>query len=506
MAILFSKYIPINSVVGGSSIIQNRELIGRIITTNPLLPTSTVGEFTSAYDTGVYFGTTSEEYLRVSNAYFNYINSKNLSNPEKISFARWADVDTAPLIFGSKISTTLAQFQAITDGAFILTISGTSNLINGLDFSAAVSLAGVASIIQTEIRTNTGAEWTSAVVAYDNTRGGFNFTGGLTGAATISASLAGSGTEILNLIGWNTLAIFSNGADAQSITDMLTGSTNVSSNFGSFIFEPVLTLDQIIEATTWNNIVPDQNVTYQYYVPVSIANAASYSAALIDFSGTGLVVSEIPGEYPEQGPMCTLATTNYASENAVQNYMYQIYNFLTPSVTDTTTSNTLDSLRVNYYGQTQTNGQQINFFQRGVLTGTSEDPVDMNVYANEQWLRAAFGTALINLLLAVGRIPANLDGENQINATLVEGPISAALINGTISVGKPLTLEKKNFIINITGDSNSWYQVQAIGYWLNTTITTSLTSDNRTEQNAKYTFIYSDDEAVRKIEGTHVLI
>jgi len=42
-------------------------------------------------------------------------------------------------------------------------------------FSAAVSLAGVASILQTAIQAAVGAQFTSATVAYDATSGSFNF-------------------------------------------------------------------------------------------------------------------------------------------------------------------------------------------------------------------------------------------------------------------------------------------------------------------------------------------
>ncbi len=496
MAIAFSKYVDINSVVGATSAIQNRELIGRLISTNPLIPTGTVLEFTTASAVGVYFGTTSDEYLRASTAYFNYISPKNTRTPIKLSFARWADVDTAPQIFGAKLTTTLAQFQAINNGAFTLELAGVSHVISGLDFTATVSLAGVAAVIQTGIHAQSGTMWTAATVAYDNVRASFNFTGGAVGAASISATTAGTGTEILNLIGWGSTATFSYGADAQTVTDVLTESTDVSNNFGSFAFVDTLTLDQITEAAQWNNL-PDNNVLFQYYVPVASADAATYSAALIDYAGVGLEISDTAGEYPEQAPMCVLATTNYAAINSVQNYMYQVFDFLTPSVTSTTVSDTLDSQRVNYYGQTQNAGQKINFFQRGVLMGTASDPTDMGVYANEQWLKDAAGVAIMSLFLGETRIPANPQGIGQIQAVL-QTVIQQALDNGTISVGKPLTLAQKSYITTITGDNTAWQLVQNSGYWLKVSITVDL--------EAEYTLVYSKDDDIRKVTGTHVLI
>src|ERR1700755_394588 len=127
MSISIKKYVDISSSVGGTPVIQNRELIGRLNTTNPLLPTGSVMEFTSATAVGNYFGTSSEEYKRAnSSTYFNYI-SKTYTKPLKISFARWADADTAPLIYGARFTTTLAEFQAISDGNFTLVLGGVSH-------------------------------------------------------------------------------------------------------------------------------------------------------------------------------------------------------------------------------------------------------------------------------------------------------------------------------------------------------------------------------------------
>lgn len=495
--------MDISSSVGGTPVIQNRELIGRLNTTNPLLPTGTIIEFTSATAVGTYFGTSSEEYKRAnSTTYFEYV-SKTYTKPLKISFARWADADTEPLIFGARFTTTLTQFQAISDGNFTLIIGGVSHDISGLDFTAAVSLAGVAAVIQAEIRTNTGTQWTAADVVYDSTRGAFNFTGGDAGAATISATTAGTGTNILNLIGWGSTAIFSNGADEQTVTEFLNESTNVSNNFGSFVFLPTLTLDGVTEATVWNNAA-EQNVAYQYYVPITIANAATYSAALLQYAGTGLVISETVGEYPEQLPMAALAATNYDVANSTINYMY-LQTTLTPSVTDTVTSDTLDNLRVNYYGQTQQAGQPLSFFQRGTLTGEVSDPTDMNVYSNEQWFKDAAGVAMMRMLLSANSVAPNAQGRALV-LTSLQAPINQALLNGTITIEKQLTVDQKAFITAVTGDSDAWYQVQATGDWVDVNFVQYTTSDNRIEFKAVYTLIYSKGDLIRKVEGSQILI
>lgn len=122
----------------------------------------------------------------------------------------------------------------------------------------------------------------------------------------------------------------------------------------------------------------------------------------------------------------------------------------------------------------------------------------MGVYANEQWLKDQAGVAIMSLFLQETRIPANPQGITQITAVLQDQVIKTALSNGTISIGKPLTLQQQGFITTVTGDNTAWQVVQNSGYWLKVQITPDL--------QASYTLIYSKDDDIRKVEGLHVLI
>lgn len=500
MTLSFNRYININSGVGGATQVANRNLCLRGFTDNPLLPPDTFLEFTSSTPVGAYFGTNSVEFLR-ANFYFNWI-SKNITTPQLISFARWVDADVAPLIYGAVLTQNIGTYTSITNGSFEMTIGSTANTFTGLDFSAALSLADVAAVIQTAINAKTGVMWTAATVVFESIRGSFNFTGGDAVAATISVANLGTGTSIAPLIGWLTGAIFSSGALTETITEVLTDSLAASNNFGSFIFLPVLTLDQHTDASVWTD---EQNVVVEYYPRfTNPADANNYFIALSQYGGVGLVYSPLSGEYPEQAPAMILAATNYTAINSVQNYMFQQFN-LTPSVTDNTTADTFDSRNINYYGVTQESGQQIAFFQRGKLFGTATDPTDMNTFSNEVWLKDAAGVALMNLFLAMPKISANNQGRTQIVAIL-QSIINQALGNGTISVGKTLSTIQKLYITEITGDPNAWQQVQNTGYWLNCEMVPFVDTNSNTEYKAVYTLVYSKDDVIRMVDGTHVLI
>ncbi len=498
MAIKITKYVEITSGVGGVAQVSLRELIGRLFTINPLAPTKSFIEFGDADSVGVYFGTDSEEYKR-SVFYFVFV-SKQITIPQKISFARWAEVDTAPQIFGTAANHIVGDFTGISDGAFALTLGPDTEIITGIDFTLDVSLADVATTIEDAMQAaNVAALWTGATVTYNITDKRFEMTGGAIGANVVVVADAGSGTEIAGLIGWLNLGtILSDGVVAESITDVLTESAGASNNFGSFAFMPALTEADIVEAATWNKA---QNVMFQFYAAVLETDAQSTFDAVKDLGGTGVMIKSPTAvdEYPEMMPMMILASTDYSKRNANQNYMF--YQFaISATVSDTTISNALDLIRMNYYGETQQAGASLRFFQRGLLMGLAADPLDMNIYANEQWLKDAAAVAIMNLLLALSAVPANDTGRTQVLG-VVQDIIEQALFNATISVGKTLNATQQAFIAQVTGDDQAWRQIETIGYWIDAEVV-----EDGGEFKIVYTLLYAKADAVRKVEGTHTLI
>jgi len=110
----------------------------------------------------------------------------------------------------------------------------------------------------------------------------------------------------------------------------------------------------------------------------------------------------------------------------------------------------------------------------------------------------------MNLLLAI-KVSANKTGRAQLT-TALQDPVDRGLNNGVISVGKPLTTVQKLFIDNITGIAGSWYQVQNVGYWFEVLFEQFVNESGETEFKAVYTLIYSKDDTIRSVDGTHILI
>ena len=309
MAIAFSKYINITSGVGAGVTVAQRELIGRLFTTNALVPTGSYVEFDSAAEVGAYFGTTTEEYKRAL-YYFSFI-SKNITTPQKISFASYQPASTAPKIFGAPITSSLSSFTSIANGSLHIQMGSFSTTFSSIDFTGLTSFAQVAAKLTTYIinYTTGGTLWTSAAVTYNSTTASFNLVGGAVGNAVISIT-PGISADISPLIGWNSpQTIFSNGISAQQPSDALVASTQASTNFGSFLFIPALTLEEITAAAIWND---SQNILYQYMIPIlTITDAPTYSTALLPYGGSAMTLSFTSGEYPEMLPMMILAATNY---------------------------------------------------------------------------------------------------------------------------------------------------------------------------------------------------
>ena len=532
MTIPMKKYVDIVSGVGGVAQVATRELIGRFFTNNPLLPVDTQVEFTSADEVCKYFNNTNGEECNIATWYFSFI-SKQITRPRKISFARWPDVDVAPYLIGVKSSKTLAQWVAVTDGSFNLDIGGVAHFISGIDFTAATSLTDVASIIQAAINAQVGAQFTGATVTWGAAGDGlFQITGGATGInnARINIDIYGSniGTDI-SQIGWlsmwnqgnnsdtNNLGRVSAGIGAQTPAQTFEHSALDNNNFGSFAFlDQSLTAEQIVDVATINY---SYNNMFLYSVGVDVSQLSALSPLLYDLIGGIALSLNSPiqysyndfvvyhggyGSWPQYLPMAILASTAWNRQDASQNYMFQQAT-LPATVSDEAESNALDGGGINYYGSTQQAGRKISFYQRGKLQGQfAKDPIDMNVYVNEIWLKDVVAVQLMNLLLALGKISANRQGRATVIAG-VQSVVALGLNNGVISIGKRLNTTQKTFISTFTGSPDAWREVESGGYWLDCEIV-EVPTNSGIEYVAQYRLVYSKDDAIRKIEGSHVLI
>ncbi|CAN0620541.1 putative exported phage protein [Burkholderia multivorans] len=161
--------------LGASSVIDTNER---------MRPYGGIDEVTADY------GTNTPEYYAAA-LYF-----EQTPQPAQLNIGRWAKTATSGSLRGGVLSTAqqaIAEWQAITAGAFDITIDGAQKVLTNLNFAAQTNLNGVATVIN--------AELAGAVVTWDGSR--FVVTSSSTGiVSTVSyATAPAAGTDISAMLG-----------------------------------------------------------------------------------------------------------------------------------------------------------------------------------------------------------------------------------------------------------------------------------------------------------------
>ncbi|QWX10200.1 tail sheath [Vibrio phage vB_VpP_BT-1011] len=497
------RYVEIISGVGGAAAFPTRQLILRLFTNNEAFPTNSVVTFSSPEDLLTYLNgdSTAEEYKQAV-YYFGYI-SKAIRTPKQLSIARWAEVNTSAQVFGSKAAT-LDQLKTYTTATLDVTLNGTTYNATAIDLSTAASFADVATALQGKISA-LDASLSAATVTYNSASGGFDVdtNGDADGALTFASATAG----FLSDIGLDSTAVFSSGISEQTLTELMTSSTNLSNNFGSLAFVQDLSLTEIEEVATWNK---GQNFAYMYCEKSTKANSQSYFDTLKGYGGLAVTLYDdsVTDEYPWLHPAAETAAIDPSKPNAFPNYMFAPDSVLSAVVTTDSEADTYDARRMNYMGRTQEAGQTRTWYQRGVLMGGDTDATTMSVYMGEAWLKAELKSQFLNMFNALPGITPDIAGRSYINLYL-DAAVAQALPdggNGMISVGKQLTTTQQAYITQVSGDEDAWKQVQSEGYWYTVNFFSTVAESGVTEWTAEYTLIYATAEKVRKVSGTHILI
>lgn len=479
MAISQSKYINIVSSLGGGSSVAQRELIGRVFTSNYLVPVNKVVEFGGGKQNALsliadYFGTTSTEYAFASK-YFNFETAANTA-PQKISFARYVNVESEATLIGKK-GVKLADLQAVTNGSMTVKINGADVELTELNFSTAKSFADVANLVNIS----------GATIDYENGR--------FVIRAEQSIDYAtGDVAELMGLT--QATAILSEASEVKTPLETVSESAELSNNFFSYCFLDTLTVADITAISEWNDA---QNVKYMASFGITESNYASIQDAVKDYDGVALTLDK-HAEHAEFAPMAAYAAVNYDKPNSAIDVFYKQFD-LTPSVASNAERYIYDPLRINYYGTTQQAGQAISFYQDGVLQGSIPS---MTVYANEAWLKDSFITDVLNLRMGLDSLPANNTGKSLVMSALMN-TINKALANGVVLAGKELTATQKAYITTITGDEDGWIAVQNAGYRLSAEIE-QYEEYGMTKYKISFLFIYSKGDTINYVDGRDILI
>lgn len=139
------------------------------------------------------FSSTDPEY-KAANLYFG-----QTPKPSTLMIGRWVRVATQALNIGGILTAAeqaLANFTAISAGAFDIDINGSEVNLTDLDFTAVTNLNGVASIINSALGSNGGCTWNGSnfVITSDTTGAGVK----ASGTVTFSGNPSNNDTLTLN--------------------------------------------------------------------------------------------------------------------------------------------------------------------------------------------------------------------------------------------------------------------------------------------------------------------
>lgn len=268
--------------------------------------------------------------------------------------------------------------------------------------------------------------------------------------------------------------------------------------------------DPMVEVAKYND-----ELDTKYLFVVNFISADSDTQAVVDYEQK---FAQCTGVWFQIGfdaasaamPMAILASTDYENGNVV-NFMFKQFDDEVPTVTDNATYTKLNNAYVNFYGRTQSNGQTLDFLQRGFNT----DGMETSIYCNEMWFKSACETELLTLLVSSERIPADQTGVSAVVLT-VSDICSTASTNGAF-MPKEATSDDTKVIREIVsksgGDAQSTdgiiVDVGVKGYSIYAYLS-ELSDPEKLGPNPEkiivYYVFYGTADSIRHIKGNDILL
>lgn len=481
MTIPVSQIVQVNPGVlsaAGAAV----DLNGVVLTHSTYPPIGSVPGFATTDDVGTYFGATSPEKA-LSDIYFAGIDG-GTKTPGQLYFAQYpAAVVAAYLRSGSLASMTLAQLKAVT-GTLTVTIDGVAKTAASIDLSTATSFSAAAALLATAL---------AVPVTFDSIKSAFIVASSTTGAASTITFATGSAAAGL-LLTSATGAVTSQGAIAGVPGAFMDALVLTTQNWAGFmtVWEPVTADKNLFSA--WAATKTDR---YFYVGWDSDANADDVGNTTT--WGYYLQSTKASGSIPIFGngthaafALAWAASLDFGRLNGRKTLAFRSQGGLVASVNDATTAKNLKTNGYNYYGAYATAKEGYNFMYPGVISGKFKWA---DSFVNQIWMNANFQGDLITLLMGIGSIPYNADGNGLIEASC-SGTINAGITFGAIRKGVALDSSQVQQIANAVGSDVS-QSIFAKGYYMQVLPAPAQTRVERTSP--PITFYYTDGGSVQEL-------
>lgn len=375
------------------------------------------------------FGTTSEEYYSAVHWF------GQTPQPTNLIIGRWLKLAAAGGLMGGAIPTSeqvMSTWTTVANGGFDITIDGTLQQIDGLNFSGCANLNAVAALIDTAV--------TGATCVWNASYGRFEFVSATTGALSAASFLAvathtGAPVDIsakLHGRSTSTGAYIYVGAVAETALDCVTlMENNLGQQWYGLVIPGAADSDTtavaaFIEATTSKHIFGVNTSDAGVLVSSNTTNiayllkTAGYKRTLVQYSSSNA--------YAVASALARILTTNFSGSATVITLKFKQEPGITPENLNASQIANANGFNANVFVMYNNNTAII---EQGVMA----DGTFVDIVTGTDWLALTIQTSIYNLLYtSPTKVPQTNQGMQLLTA-VCEAVCSQAVVNGLLAAG-----------------------------------------------------------------------
>lgn len=383
----------------------------------------------SLSEVATLYGTTSTTYSMVASIFAQNLSIKTGNgNLVLIPLLPSATSATSGSFVSADITANLANFQAISDGEFALTIDGQSPEVEltNLDFTNVTSLAQVASIIDSKLIDADVSENAGVITIASNSYGASS-------TIALSAVSGGSGTDLTgsdyldSANGTTPAGVDASGETLVEAMTRIDGDETSNVSYVNILTDlrmddaAVLATAQVVQAMDrifWYGIRSKTDISG---IATSIQTGSNTKTAIVYDNVSLANLNTLVA-----GAVSISASVNFAGVNTANTLMHKIVNTAQPSTFNQALINELETAGVHYY---------ISYGARNgiVLSEANSFP---DVQRDTIALKFALQVNAFNTLATTNtKIPQTTQGMEVLTGNIKQGVLSQFVANGVIAPG-----------------------------------------------------------------------
>lgn len=308
------------------------------------------------------------------------------------------------------------------------------------------------------------AAWTGATVEYASNLNAFTVTLGTSGASTSIVNCSGSAAEAFYLTDAQN-AVYSEGTDAQSLTDTMTEALKRGQNYVTLTTVFTATDDEILELAQWSNQQYSSGTQFLYVFssqdPALLRTGQENVAAQLqelNVNGTCGIYGDLRYAAFIMG---AVASINWDGMNSTITMAFKAQAGLAASVDSEADAQALESYGMNFIGNYASRNDEFVFCYPGCMFGEWKW---IDSFIGSVWLANALQVQIMAGLQSAKRVPYNSSGYAFIRAWCSD-VFERALTNGVISTGVSISETQRTQLQQDAGRDIS-QELYANGYYL----------------------------------------